>query len=69
MEINNPGKYDDACTVARKSTEADSAVLIIVGGKLGSGFSIQATRGVLIGLPDLLEFMAKEIRKDLGKTL
>jgi hypothetical protein len=50
--MNNPGKYDDLCT-------------IIIGGDRGPGFSVQGTRSVLALLPDMLEFMAAEIRKDL----
>lgn len=36
-----PGKYDDICTYARKRAEAAIALLLIVGGKRGGGFSVQ----------------------------
>jgi len=65
--MNNSGKYEDACTVARKSTGAAGTVLIIIDGKLGNGFSVQATREIHSRLPEWLEFMAQEIRKNLAK--
>jgi hypothetical protein len=66
MKTNGPGKYDDIATLARKATEADAIVLIVANGLLGNGFSVQTIRPELIKtLPDMLEAMAKIIRKDL----
>lgn len=36
-----PGKYDDLATHARVQSEAGFVLLLILGGKHGSGFSIQ----------------------------
>lgn len=66
--MRGAGKFDKECTEARKSAGAVNAVLIIVDGKSGSGFSVQGTDEFLSRLPDLLEYMAKEVRKDLTKT-
>jgi hypothetical protein len=63
--MNNPGKYDDLCTMVRKGSHAQGVALIIIGGDKGQGFSVQGTRSVLALLPDMLEFMAAKIRKDL----
>lgn len=61
-----PGKYDDVCTMAREQTEAQAAIVIIVGGKYGQGFSCQATDPrYLANLPAMLELMAKQIREDM----
>ena len=63
--MNNPGKYDDLCTMVRQAAQAQGAIVIIVNGDKGNGFSVQATQEVLNTLPDMLEYMAKQIRKDL----
>lgn len=58
-----PGKYDDECTMLRESTEAQGVIVIVIGGKLGSGFSVQADRHTTLLLPHMLEYMAAEIRQ------
>jgi hypothetical protein len=60
------GIYDDLCTYVREKSGGEGAVVIIFGGKNGSGFSAQADMGVQMGIPDMLELLAKEIRNDLG---
>ena len=57
LPTNGPGKYDDICTVARERTDAQAAIVIIINGVLGSGFSLQSD--VVVQLPDMLETMAK----------
>lgn len=59
-----PGKYDDICTNARLQAAAEGAVLMIVGGKAGSGFSVQGPTRLHANLPTLLEDMAETIRVD-----
>lgn len=60
-----PGKYDDECTMVRMGTKAKGVVLIVIDGRLGSGFSVQASSSAILGgLPDVLEDMAAQIRKD-----
>lgn len=64
---DNPGKYDDLCQLARVAAEAKGAVLMVFDGKAGNGFSVQLTPELLVLLPGLLDYMAKEIRRDLVK--
>lgn len=65
-----PGKYDDACTAARimcgvTDETGGGVLLIVIGGKHGPGFSVQADAAVSRSIPALLEGMAQEIRKEL----
>ena len=62
---HNPGKYDDLCTEIREKAQALGAVVIIFDGNCGHGFSVQLPFEQLLKLPDVLEDMAKGIRKDL----
>ena len=57
-----PGKYDNLTTQVRENTRARAVILLVVGGDKGSGFSCQSDAIVLAQLPDLLEYMAQEIR-------
>lgn len=63
--MNNPGKYDDLCTMVREETQAEGVVLMIVRGNRGSGFSAQATPNVLHSLPDAIEMVVAQLRKDI----
>lgn len=63
---HNPGKYDELCTEAREKAKAIGAVLIILSGNKGHGFSVQATPEAMFALPGMLEIMAAEIRRDLA---
>jgi hypothetical protein len=65
--MRGPGKYDDVLTEAREKTKADGAVLIVMGGDKGDGFAVQVPIEKLFGLPDVLEYMAKQIRADLDR--
>lgn len=62
-----PGKYDQTCSLVREATKAEGVVLIIFNGVHGNGFSCQASPEVTMGLPDMLEHMARQIRADLSK--
>lgn len=69
-----PGKYDDACTMAAREVGMDpnngGCLLIVINGKLGSGFSAQfAHPAILKTFPDLLEATAKLIRADMKRAL
>ena len=55
------GKYDDACGAARRSTEAEGVVLIVLNGKHGNGFSAQAPADITFALPALLRHIASDI--------
>jgi hypothetical protein len=61
-----PGKYDDLCRYAREHAGAAGAVLLVIGGTHGSGLSVQASAGVQMLLPELLEELAQAIRADLN---
>jgi hypothetical protein len=60
-----PGKYDALCTTVREATDAEAAIVIIVGGFEGPGFSVQ-TKGRWIArrLPTLLRTVANQIEAD-----
>ena len=62
---HNPGKYDDLCTEARLKAKAHGAILIILGGDKGFGFSVQMPEKAIAGLPAILETLAAEIRRDI----
>ena len=63
-----PGKYDFVCSIVREQVgmRPDSpggVIVIVMGGDKGNGFSVQADLPTTLGLPDMLEHMAREIRK------
>lgn len=57
-----PGKYDDLCTHARETAEAEGALLFIADGKHGNGFSVQGPLKLHVALPNILEALAVVIR-------
>jgi hypothetical protein len=66
-----PGKYDDLCTTVREYVglggtvlqSGGGVILIVIGGDHGNGFSCQADLETTLALPDILEDIAKQIRK------
>jgi len=59
---NRPGKYDNVCLKALFETEAHAVVLIVIGGKSGSGFSMNSLDPALSKkLPELLRNVADQI--------
>lgn len=56
-----PGKYDDLCTAAREQAKAEGAILIIINGEHGGGFSCQTTLETALKLPRILRDMADDI--------
>lgn len=60
-----PGKYDELCTLAREAAEAKAAVLILLSGNRGNGFSVQAPPEFTLKLPHVLRDMADQIERDL----
>jgi hypothetical protein len=62
-----PGKYDEALTEARKLCGATSAVLIVLTGESGPGFSCQTTLPDLARLPAILRNTADQLEADLKK--
>ena len=56
-----PGKYDAQCTAAREASGAEGAILIILGGARGDGFSAQLPPHALVMVPAILREVAKQI--------
>jgi len=44
-----------------------AVIVIVLGGPMGSGFSVQAEGGVTLNLPAILRGMADQIERDVGK--
>lgn len=64
-----PGKYDADCTVAKESTGGGAVVLLVLGGKHGSGFSVQTESPLLLAnLPSLLRFIANDIEFSIPQS-
>ncbi len=59
-----PGKYDAVCSAVREETKAAGVIVIVIDGERGSGFSCQTDASTLARLPELLEAMAAQMRKD-----
>lgn len=64
-----PGKYDDLCTAARDGAKAKGAILLVVEGDRGSGFSVQAPLRIIVSLPNILRTMADQIEADNKKLM
>ena len=65
-----PGKYDELASYVRERAEALAAIVIVIGGNKGSGFSVQSTGEDLTStLPKLLRGMADQIEKDMRGIL
>lgn len=56
-----PGKYDELATHVQEQTGARGVLLAVIGGKLGEGFSVQASADVLVALPAILRTIADQI--------
>ena len=59
-----PGKYDDLCTYVREKAHAQMAIVIIVGGDKGEGFSCQSTLPIEVAAT-AIEMVAKEMRRSV----
>jgi hypothetical protein len=65
-----PGKYDALCTYVREQANAEAALVLILNGEQGSGFSIQGHLGALLALADVLEtHVLKKVREQLKADL
>ena len=62
-----PGKFDWLCTEVREKTKARGAIVVVMEGEGGSGFSVQAPIEVQLKLPELLRTLAAHIESDLKK--
>jgi len=62
-----PGKYDDACTAARVIANAEVAIVLILNGDKGNGFSVQGSLHTHLTVEEIagyLERIAAEMRRD-----
>lgn len=62
-------QYDDLCTEVREQAAAAVAIVIVLGGRHGGGFSVQVARHAraaefVARLPGILEALADQIRRD-----
>jgi hypothetical protein len=65
---DGPGKYDAEATLVRNMTEAQTVVVIVIGGSRGSGFSVQTTdANSQSWLPRLLRDVADQIQEESGR--
>jgi len=58
-----PGKYDSECTLVREMAQAQAAIVIVLNGRRGTGFSVQTQTplGPAV-LADLLDQVVRELR-------
>ena len=59
-----PGKYDDLCTYVRETSKARAALVIIIDGEHGAGFSCQAPMDVQLRLSMLLRDVADKLEHE-----
>lgn len=58
------GKYDDLCTKVREDAHAVAALVIVLSGNKGHGFSSQTSDlRVLEKLPEMLRNVARQIEE------
>lgn len=58
------GKYDAICTAAREAAKARGAILIVLEGEHGGGFSAQLPLEDTQRIPETLRKIADEIERD-----
>jgi hypothetical protein len=67
--MQGPGKYDDLCTYCAEQAgvaeHGGGVIVIVINGNKGNGFAIQADFATMLAIPDMLEYMAREIRADM----
>ena len=63
------GLFDAACNHVRDMTHARCAVVIVIDGELGSGYSVVGPLEAQVLLPDILQKMADTLRGQLSKNL
>jgi hypothetical protein len=57
-------KYERVAQVARVMTEGEAVVLVVLNGKEGSGYAVQAESGLNELLPSILRRVAKIIGRE-----
>ncbi|MFM0170790.1 hypothetical protein [Paraburkholderia sediminicola] len=63
------GLFDAACNTVRDMTQARCAVVIVVDGAAGSGYSVIDPLDAQVLLPDILQQIADALRGQLMKSL
>jgi hypothetical protein len=58
-----PGKYDDELTEGRRQVQAEGALLLIIGGTKGSGFSAHLSLELMLRLQAILREVARQIEE------
>ncbi len=58
---HGPGKYDRLCTLVRERAKARGAVVIVLRGEHGSGFSVQVEPKFLTGVATVLREVADQM--------
>lgn len=65
MNLNGPGKYDNECASVIESTQAAMALVIVIGGNKGHGFSVKAESSIgetlIKNIPATLRRIADDI--------
>lgn len=63
-----PGRYDDLCTYVREQSQAAGAIVIVLGGNRGFGFSVQLDARIMgtTDLAKILRYMADDIEGKKG---
>jgi len=59
------GRYDEICEAVREETGAFGAILLIMDGDRGNGFSVQVPPEVLGRVPELLQHLADAIQEEV----
>ncbi len=59
--FDNPSKYDAECTAARLSSGAEGVVLLVLRGRLGSGFAVQMPEDWVVKVPAMLRDLANMV--------
>lgn len=59
-----PGKYDEALSQAKRLCGATTAILIVLDGAKGPGFSAQLNPVQLLSVPRMLRDLADQIERD-----
>lgn len=62
-----PGRYDFVATELVSSLECEGVLVVVCGGRLGSGSAVQATADALETLPMVLRTLADDIERDARK--
>lgn len=63
------GLFDAACNTVRHMTQARCAVVIVVDGEAGSGYSVMGPLDAQVLLPDILQQISDVLRGQLMKSL